>query len=108
MFFDGWEKQPKKEISPALLWEYDLSSKDWDWQKMRKIVVSRVIERGRRDDYYAMFQIYGGVRKVREIVREIPLREKRDMNWCCVLFGLKMEDLCSYRKMLLRKRLMNS
>lgn len=108
MFFEDYKTHKKEHISPAILWEYDLSSKDWDWNKMSKTVVQRVIERGREGDYYAMLQMYSGFEGVRKIVKEIPYFSKKDMNWCCVLFDLKKEELWSYNRMLSRKRLLNS
>ena len=57
-------------ISPSLLWEYDLSH--FDWWKSRKIVVQRVIERGWLKDFYAAFNMYGGIEGFREIIKEVP------------------------------------
>ena len=108
MFFDDWQEHPTASFSRALFWEYDLASPDWDWHKMRKLVVARVIERGREADYHALFRLYGGPEAVREIVKTVPYLNARDMNWCCVLFGLKPEDLWSYQRALSRKRLLNS
>ena len=51
--------QENSSISPSLLWEYDLSH--FDWWKSRKIVVQRVIERGWLKDFYAAFNLYGGI-----------------------------------------------
>ena len=65
MFFDDWKEHKKETISKALLWEYDTNSPYWDWNKMSKTVVQRVIERGREEDYYAMFQLYGGFENVK-------------------------------------------
>lgn len=108
MFFDDWPAHGQARISKSLLWEYDLSSPEWDWHTMRHIVVARVIELGRPEDYYAMFRLYGGVEAVREIVKTIPYMNDRDMEWCCVLFKLKREDLWSSKRALLRKQLSRS
>lgn len=105
MFFSDWKKYPHREISPALLWEYDLNSSDWDWDYMKVTVVQRVIESGRIDDYYAMFQLYGGFRNVAKIVKQIPKLSPKDMNWVCNLFHIKKESLLCYSRMLLRKKL---
>ncbi|MCO6491460.1 MAG: hypothetical protein J5I98_23790 [Phaeodactylibacter sp.] len=44
-------------ISPHLLWEYDLSSFDFD--KSKRVVIERVIERGTLDDWREMIRYYG-------------------------------------------------
>lgn len=108
MFFDDWQEHKAATFSKALFWEFDLASPNWDWQKMRKTVVARVIERGREEDYHAMFHLYGGLEPVKEIVKTVPYLSEKDMNWCCVLFNLKHEDLWSYRRALSRKQLLHS
>lgn len=93
-------------ISPSLLWEYDLSQ--FDWWKSRKIVVQRVIERGWLKDFFAAFDLYGGIKGFREIIKEIPSLSARDMNFVCVAFNLTKEELRCYTRKLLRDRLLNS
>ena len=93
-------------ISSSLLWEYDLSS--FDWFKSRKIVVARVIERGWLKDYFAAFDIYGGISGFREIIKEIPYLSEMDMNFVCVVFALKREELRCYTRKLYRGSLLNS
>ena len=93
-------------ISPTLLWEYDLSH--FDWQKSKKIVVQRVIERGWLKDFYAAFNLYGGINGFREIIKEIPSLSARDINFVCIAFNLKKEELKCYTRKLLRDRLLNS
>ena len=108
MFFDDWQEHPTASFSKALFWEYDLSSPDWDWQKMRQIVVARVIALGRPEEYYAMFHLYGGVEEVKEIVKSLPKLNDSDMHWCCFLFSLEKEELWSYQRKLLRRRFLPS
>lgn len=93
-------------ISPSLLWEYDLSR--FNWWKSRKIVVQRIIERGWLKDYYAAFHLYGGIEGFREIIKEVPYLSARDMNFVCVLFNLKKEELACYTRKLLREQRLNS
>ena len=47
MFFDDYKQHADAQVRASLLWEYDLAR--FDWQKMRTLVVQRVVERGRRD-----------------------------------------------------------
>ncbi len=44
IFDDYNPKTGHYTVSPSLLWEYDLAH--FDWQRSRKIVVQRIIERG--------------------------------------------------------------
>lgn len=93
-------------VSPALLWEYELSG--FDWRKSRKTVVQRIVERGWLKDYYAAFDLYGVIEGFREIIKEVPHFSDRDMNFVCIVFDLKKEELKCYTRKLLRNRLFNS
>ncbi|MEA5063075.1 MAG: hypothetical protein VB054_07080 [Petrimonas sp.] len=93
-------------ISPSLLWEYDLSN--FNWLKSRKIVVQRIIERGWLKDFYAAFNLYGGIEGFREIIKEIPSLSEKDMNFVCKAFNLEKEELKCYTRKQLRNRLLNS
>ena len=44
----------------------------------------------------------------REIIKEVPSLSPRDMNFVCVVFNLKKEELKCYTRKLLRDRLLNS
>lgn len=107
MFFDDWEEKSKElSISPRLLWEYDLTNFDWD--KMRTVVVSRVIERGWPDDFYAAIRLYGGMENFREIIKDIPVLSEKDVAFVCAVFNLKKEELkcCTHKQS--REELLNS
>lgn len=105
--FDDYKKDKSTpSISPSLLWEYDLSH--FDWWKSRKIVAQRVIERGWLTDFYAAFNLYGGIDGFREIIKEIPNLSPRDMNFVCIVFNLNKEELKCYTRKLLREQLLNS
>ena len=57
-------------INTALLWEYDMDT--FDWQKSKNIVVQRIVEMGTPEDFYAAFDMYGGIGGFREIVKSVP------------------------------------
>ena len=79
-----------------MLWEFDLEK--FDWQQMRNEVVQRVLERGRMDDFYAILNLYG-VEGVKAALREIPYMNDKDMNFACIAFDLRKEELkCYIRK----------
>lgn len=105
--FDNYKDYAGKcSISPSLLWEYDLS--DFDWWKSRKIVVQRIIERGKLNDYYAALNLYGGMDGFRSILKEIPFLSEHDMRYVCAVFHLKKEELLCYTRKLLREQHLNS
>ena len=67
-----------------------------------------VIERGWLKDFYAAFNLYGGISGFREIIKEVPSLSPRDMNFVCVIFNLKKEELRCYTRKLSREQLLNS
>lgn len=96
MFFDAYRQFPQSTVRPTLLWEYDLSRFDWD--KMRTVVVQRVIERGRIEDFYAILNRYG-LEGVKEAIRDIPVMNPKDISFVCSVFGLDKKELkCCTRK----------
>lgn len=95
MPFEDYHNHKNAEVRPTLLWEYDLSN--FDWQQMRNEVVQRVLERGRMDDFYAILNLYG-VEGVKAALREIPYMNDKDMNFACVAFDLRKEELKCYTR----------
>ena len=93
MFFDNYKQHKTARIRESLLWEYDLSR--FDWQAMRLIVVQRVVERGRMEDFYALLNMYG-IEGVRDSIKEIPVMSPKDMSFVCSVFDIKKEELKCY------------
>ena len=108
MFFDDYRSHPDAILNPSLLWEYDINSPDWDWNRMATTVVRRVIELGLEDDYYALFNLYGSPNSIKQIIMQIPYLNPKDMEWVCVLFHLNKEQLLCYKRKLSRTKLLNS
>ena len=103
--FQDWKTRIKDnpQISPHLLWDVDKSRIDWD--EMKVFIVQRVIERGDKDDFYAIFNLYGGPEGVREIVKKAVFFDPRDEALARTLFDLKKKDLeCYKRKRSMKKR----
>ena len=74
-----------------------------------KIVVQRVIERGNESDFYAIFKLYGGLKGVREIIKQIPsVFSPRNEAFILAVFDLKKEDLICYERKRLREQHLNS
>ena len=94
MLFSDYPLHYDSFIRPTLLWEYDLEH--LDIQKMRNIIVQRMLERGRKDNYYAILNMYG-LEGVKEALKEIPYMSEKDMNFACFAFDIKKEDLKCYK-----------
>lgn len=105
MFFDGFESHADAKVRESLLWEYELS--DFNYQNMRNIVVQRVVERGRMDDFYAILNMYG-VEGVKNAIREIATFNPKDLAFVCSVFDLKKEELKCYTRKPLHPQRWNS
>ena len=104
IIFDRYKQNKGKfRSSPALLRQDDLQR--FDWHRSRRLVVQRVIERGRVEDYFAAFDLYGGIEGFRGILREVATLPERDMNFVCKVFDLKKEELRCYTRRQLRRQL---
>lgn len=95
MFFDNYKSHQQANIRKSLLWEYDLDR--LNWKEMRELVVQRVIERGRMNDFYAILNLYG-LTGVKEAIKQISYLNTKDISFVCSVFNLKKEDLKCYIK----------
>jgi hypothetical protein len=93
----NWQKKvkPNAQIPKYLLWDMDLN--DFDWQKCQKIVVERVIERGKLEDFYTLFAMYGGMEGVRKIVKELHSLSPRTIAFAFAVFDFKKDELKCYK-----------
>ena len=105
MYFSNYKKHRHEKLRPSLFWEYDMTN--FDYEKMRPVVVQRVIERGLPSDYYAMFGLYG-IRRVRNTVKNLPYLNPKDLSFVCALLNLKKENMRCYTRKLLRQQHWNS
>ena len=96
MWSDWKEKsQLSYSIPKRLLWDVDWDS--FDLQKGRALVAERVVERGTLEDFYVMFSLYGGVKKVRDIYKnEVYSLSPRALAFICTAFNLKKEEMKCY------------
>lgn len=95
MLFEDYKMHPDAHVRQSLLWEFDLGR--FDWQTMRDTVVQRVMERGRMDDFYAILNLYGE-EGVKAALKAIPYMSDKNMNFACVTFNLRKEELKCYTK----------
>ena len=105
MFFDGYQLHKDAQIRTSLLWEYEI--KDFDWQAMRDIVVQRVIERGKMEDFYAALNLYG-LDSFKSAIKNIPFMNKKDISFVCNVFEIKKNELKCYTHEQLRHQHLNS
>lgn len=90
-------KPGSHSINYSLLWEYDIDN--FDWHNSKSLVVQRVIELGEPEDYYAAFDLYDGIEGFREIIKTLPYLSDIDINFVCLFFNLKREELrCCTRR----------
>lgn len=95
MFFDNYKSHQDAQVRKSLLWEYDLDRFNWDG--LRTIVVQRVVERGRMNDFYAILNRYG-LKGVLEAIMQISYLNPKDISFVCSVFNLKKEDLKCFTK----------
>ncbi len=70
--------QSKPDIRPGLLWEYDL--KTFGWDRSYKIVIERVVQLGRIDEWKEIYEFYGS-QKILEAVDWSKQLDNRDKNF---------------------------
>jgi hypothetical protein len=90
MYFNDYLLHKDARLRMSLLWEYD--KEKIDWFRMRNIIVQRVIERGRPDDFYAILNKYS-LEGVKEAIREIPYLNKKDLAFVCTIFEMSRNEL---------------
>ena len=79
----------KLPLSPHLLWEYDQAAFDFD--RSKKIVIERVIERGNLQDWRIMVHYYGKGEVLR-ISRKSRTLSERDRRFTELFLPSKLLD----------------
>lgn len=101
------DNKGKFKVNQTLLWDFDLET--LNWQKHKATIVKRVIEFGRLSDFFAIFDLYGGINSVANIARnEVVDLSERDLQFMCQAFNLKKEETKCYEQRLLREKHLNS
>ena len=104
--FDSY-KAGGHPFNNSLLWEYNVNT--FDFQRSRAIVVARVLEIGRLSDFYAIFDLYGGVEGVARIAKnEVTGLDDKSFVFMCNAFNLKKEETKCYKAAQLRKQRLTS
>ena len=98
MFFEKYHIHKDAKIRKSLFCEYE--TEKIDWQQMRNVVVQRVIERGRMNDFYAVLNLYG-IEGVKDAIKQISYLNIKDLAFVCSVFEIKREELiCCTEKQL--------
>ncbi len=105
MYFDRYKDHSNATLNPSLLWEYDMSA--FDFQKMRNVVVQRVVERGWPDDWYAALNMYGDNGMI-EAIKALPYLNDKDMYFVSAIFEIPLPDMKCYEKKQSRQAHWNS
>ncbi len=105
MYFDDYNLHKDAKIRDSLFWEYEFGK--INWQEMKVVIVQRVIERGRMEDFYAIINLYG-IEGVKETIKQIPYLNPKDIVFVSSVFEIKKEDLKCYSKKQLKNQHWNS
>jgi len=95
-YFDLSDINPAKhnKVRKHLLWEVDHDN--FDYFKSSQIVVERVVQRGDKDDWLTILNLYG-YEEVRDKIKLIPYLNNKDMNFVHAIFEIPLNELKSYR-----------
>ena len=64
----------------------------FDWQKYRRVVAERVISMGRLSDWYAAFDLYGGIRGFSKIAKEeVVDLSPRNLDFMCRALNINIK-----------------
>lgn len=76
----------ESKFSPALFWEYDKDN--FIPSEHKELVVRRVVERGRLNDYFAAFDVCGGIEEFKQIYLNLRNPDKFSKNFLRISLGL--------------------
>ena len=83
----------KSHFSDSLFWEYD--NETFIPSEHKEIVVSRVAERGRLNDYFAAFDACGGIDGFKKVYISLKKPNKYSANFICTALNIKqIESPC--------------
>lgn len=82
-------------FSSHLFWDVD--PEKIDMEKNKKLIVERVVQRGSRSDLNALLSYYDK-NEVREVIKQLPWLNKKDMAFVRVFFDIPFNELKCYSK----------
>lgn len=81
----------KYHFSESLFWEYDQDT--FLPSEHKEIVVSRVVERGRLNDYFAAFDACGGIEGFKQVYKKLKHPDKYSLNFICNALDIDKEEM---------------
>ena len=95
------------KLNMSLFWEYD--TKNFNPQDYPRLVVTRIVSLGGLEDWYAGFDLFGGIQGFAKIANDTVTEiEDKDLNFMCRALGLKKEETKCYKNKQSRKNFLNS
>lgn len=93
MFFtdEKINKHKNDTFSDIIFWDLDKSN--IDIQKMKDTITERVIHLGKDEDFYALFNNYGGIKGVKEIIKNLKHIDDSDIGYISAIFEIKEDEL---------------
>ena len=90
----------RKEYRPSLFWDIDMTQ--WDDEKMKRLIIQRVVERGWPDDWCIMIDRYG-ISEIRKTLKEIPYLNNIDMRFAGIVFNIPQKQMACYKRRQLKR-----
>ena len=85
----------RKEYRSSLFWDIDTSQ--WDDEKMKRLIIQRVVERGWPDDWRIMIDRYG-ISEIRKVLINIPYLSNKNMRFVSTVFNIPQKEMACYKK----------
>lgn len=84
----------QENLSKVLFW--DVNQNTIDFTKNSAFIVERVLSIGTMDDFVIIKNLYG-LRKLRQIAKNLRYMDMRTMHFCSIYFKIKLTDLRCYK-----------
>lgn len=95
MYFQHYKKHKDAKIRESLFWEFNME--EMDFELMKPVIIQRVIERGRLNDFYAILNFYG-LEEVKNTIKKLNYLNDKDMAFVSAVFQIRETDLKCYSK----------
>lgn len=95
MYFTEFDIPPSVKLNKALLWEYDTDQIDYN--ALRNVIIQRVVERGRMEDWYFILKQYG-IEKIKETIKGLSYLNRKDMRFVSHQFSIPLNEMKCYER----------
>lgn len=96
-----------RTIRQSLFWDYDILPEEL--KNYPRLVVTRVIKLGLLEDFYAAFDLLGGIDAfARTAKTQVTGLTPKELNFMCHAFCLNKKETQCYKKEQSRKKLLSS